>query len=169
MQLVIGRILRAHGVRGEVVVEITTDEPAARFVAGSVLVTDPAAAGPLSIEGLRPHQGRLIVAFDGVLDRDGADALRDVKLLVDSAEVTDPDDPDEFNDFQLVGLIVVDVAGEKLGEVLRVEHGPAAELLVVRLTDGRTGLVPFVKAIVASVDLDSRQVVLTPPEGLFDV
>jgi len=169
MQLVIGRIIRAHGIRGEVVVQVTTDEPATRYTAGATLATDPAAAGPLTIESVRPHQGRLIIAFDGVLDRDGAEALRGLRLCIDSGDVAPPTDPDEFLDFQLVGLTAVDRAGENLGEVVGVEHGPAADLLVLRRTDGGRALVPFVRAIVPTVDLDAGRVVLTPPEGLLDL
>jgi len=169
MQLVIGRIARPHGIRGEVVVEVTTDDPAARYVAGSALSTDPAGAGPLTIEAVRPHQGRLIVAFDGVLDRESADALRGVKLCVDSAELPPPEDPDEFHDFQLVGLAAVDPAGQPLGEVVGVQHGPAADLLVLRRPDGHRALVPFVRDIVPTVDLPAGRVVLTPPEGLLDL
>src|SRR5205814_1829188 len=124
VQLVVGQIVRPHGIRGEVVVEVTTDEPAARFTPGAALVTDPATAGPLTIEAVRPHQGRLIVAFEGVPDRDGADALRGVKLCVDSAEVPPPTDPDEYHDFQLVGLTAVALSGEALGDVVRVDHPP---------------------------------------------
>jgi 16S rRNA processing protein RimM len=205
MRLVVGQIVRPHGIRGEVVIEVTTDAPGDRFVAGSVLAADPVTAGGpggrpasptgtgvasggavgvpggpadgngrvrpegLLIEAVRPHQGRLIVAFEGVLDRDSADALRGIRLWVDSADVADPDDPDEFNDFQLIGLDAVDIAGQRLGEVVRIEHGPAADLLVVRLTDGRDALVPFVRAIVPTVDVTAGRVVLTPPEGLFDI
>jgi 16S rRNA processing protein RimM len=169
MQLVVGRIVRPHGIRGEVVVEVTTDEPANRYVAGSVLATEPASAGPLAIEAVRPHQGRLIVAFDGVLDRNGAEDLRGVRLCVDSAEVAPSEDPDEFHDFQLVGLAAVDQAGEALGEVVAVEHGPAADLLVLRRPGGGSALVPFVRAIVPTVDLAAGRLVLTPPEGLFDL
>ena len=169
MQLVIGRITRPHGIRGEVVVEVTTDEPGSRFVAGAVLVTDPVSAGPLTIEAVRPHQGRLIIAFDGVLDRTGAEKLRDVRFCVDSAELPPPSDPDEYHDFQLVGLRAVDVSGEPLGEVVGVEHGPAAELLVLARPSGGRALVPFVKAIVPSVDLAAGQVVLSPPAGLLDL
>jgi 16S rRNA processing protein RimM len=169
MQLVVGRIVRPHGIRGEVVVEVTTDEPASRYVPGSVLATEPASAGPLTIEAVRPHQGRLIVAFDGVLDRDRADELRGVRLWVDSADVAPSEDPDEFHDFQLVGLAAVDPAGEALGEVVGVEHGPAADLLVLRRPGGRSALVPFVKAIVPTVDLPAGRLVLTPPEGLLDL
>jgi 16S rRNA processing protein RimM len=169
LQLVIGRIVRPHGIRGEVVVEVTTDEPSARFFAGAVLATEPSSAGPLTVEAARPHQGRLIVAFDGVLDRTGAEALRDVRLCVDSADLPPPEDPDEYHDFQLVGLRAVAESGEALGEVVGVEHGPAADLLVLARPSGGRALVPFVKAIVPSVDLTAGRVVLTPPEGLLDL
>jgi 16S rRNA processing protein RimM len=169
MQLVVGRILRPHGVRGEVVVDIHTDSPAERFAAGSVLATDPAGAGPLTIDGVRPHQGRLLVTFEGVADRDVADHLRGVLLVVDSDNIPDPADPDEFHDHQLVGLRAETPEGEMLGEVLRIEHAPAADLLVLRLSDGREGLVPFVRAIVSEVDLPNGRVVMTPPNGLFDL
>ena len=169
MQLVVGRVLRPHGVRGEVVVEVRTDSPAERFVVGSVLDTDPAAAGPLTITEVRPHQGRLLVTFDTFADRDVADALRGVLLLVDSSVVKEPDDPDEFNDHQLVGLRAETADGVVLGEVVRIDHAPASDLLVLSLVDGRTGLVPFVRAIVPTVDIAGGRVVLTPPEGLFDL
>jgi 16S rRNA processing protein RimM len=189
MQLVVGRIIRPHGIRGEVVVEVTTDDPAARFAVGSELAVDspPARApgptrsnappiegvprneGVLRIEAVRPHQGRLIIAFDGIVDRDAAEELRGVRLWVDAAEVGEPEDPDEFNDFQLIGLDVVDVDGRRLGEVVRIEHGPAADLLVVRMTEGRDALVPFVRAIVPTVDVPGGRLVLTPPPGLLEL
>ncbi len=169
MQLVVGQVVRPHGVRGEVVVEVTTDEPATRYVPGTALATEPEAAGPLTIESVRPHQGRLIVAFDGVFDRDGAEALRGVRLCVDSADITLPEDPDEFHDFQLVGLAAVSPDGDDFGEVVGVQHGPAADLLVLRRPGGATALVPFVRAIVPPVDLGTRRIVITPPDGLFDL
>lgn len=169
MQLVIGQIVRPHGIRGEVVVEVTTDDPAARFAAGSQLATSGLGPEALRIEAVRPHQGRLIIAFEGVLDRDAAEELRGIRLCVDSAELGEPDDPDEFHDFQLIGLTVVDVDGVRLGEVVRVDHGPAADLLVVRLTEGRDALVPFVRAIVPTVDVPGGRIVLTPPPGLLEL
>jgi 16S rRNA processing protein RimM len=169
VQLVVGRVIRPHGVRGEVVVDVRTDDPDRRFVVGSVLQTDPAASGPLTIEAVRPHLGRLLITFEGVADRDVADALRDVLLCVESSDLPPLEDPDEFHDHQLVGLRAEDPDGAVLGEVVRVEHAPAGELLVVRLGDGRTGLVPFVSAIVPEVDLAGGRVVLTPPDGLFDL
>lgn len=168
MLLVVGQILRPHGIRGEVVVDVRTDEPAQRFAVGSVLVADPP-AGPLTVEAARPHQGRLIVAFDGVADRTLAEDLRGLVLYVDSADVPPSDDPDEFGDHELVGLAAVTPEGERLGEVERVEHAPACDLLVLRRLDGGTALVPFVKAMVPEVDLAAGRVVLTPPEGLLEL
>ena len=169
MQLVVGQIVRPHGVRGELVVDIRTDEPELRYAVGSVLDTDPATAGPLTIEAVRPHQGRLLVTFDGIADRDVADGLRGVLLCVDSETLPAPADPDEFHDHQLVGLTAYSRDGDELGEVIRVEHSPASDLLVVRLRDGRIGLVPFVAAMVPEVDVAAGRVVLTPPDGLFDL
>jgi 16S rRNA processing protein RimM len=169
MQLVVGRIVRPHGLRGEVVVDVRTDEPDRRYVVGTVLATDPTTAGPLTIEAVRPHQGRLLVTFGGVPDRDAADNLRGVLLCVDSDAVGEPEDPDEFHDQQLIGLRAESPVGEPIGEVVAVEHAPASDLLVVRRPDGRDALVPFVRAIVPEVDVAGGRVVLTPPDGLFDL
>jgi 16S rRNA processing protein RimM len=169
MLLVVGKIVRSHGVRGEVVVDVRTDEPQARFAGGSVLQTDPSDAGPLRVEESRPHLGRLLVTFSGVADRDYADTLRGVLLCVDSDDLPEPADPDEYNDHRLVGLRAETTAGEMLGEVVRIEHAPASDLLVLRLSDGRCALVPFVKAIVPEVDVAGGRVVLTPPDGLFEL
>ncbi|HEY2949286.1 MAG TPA: ribosome maturation factor RimM [Micromonosporaceae bacterium] len=179
--LIVGQVLRPHGVRGELVVDVRTDEPDARFAVGSVLLTEPAAsagaeaAAPvpvpasLTVEAVRPHQGRLLVTFDGVYDREVAERLRGLTLCVDSADVPEPEDPDEFNDHQLVGLSAVSPAGEVLGEVTGIDHAPASDLLVLRRPQGRTALVPFVKAIVPSVDLAAGRVVVDAPAGLLDL
>jgi len=179
MLLVVGVIVRPHGIHGELVVDVRTDEPGERFAAGRTLTTaravrgarvgDLAATGDLTIDAVRPHQGRLLITFEGIADRSVAEGLRGVLLCMDSAEVAPPTDPDEFLDHQLVGLAAVDEAGEKLGEVIRVEHAPASDLLHLRLPDGRTALVPFVRAIVPEVDLAGGRVVLTPPGGLLDL
>jgi 16S rRNA processing protein RimM len=169
MQLVVGRIIRPHGLTGEVVVDVRTDDPADRFVPGLVMVTDPGQAGPLTIERVRPHQGRLLVTFAEASDRDTADGLRGVLLCVDSADVPPPVDPDEYHDHQLVGLRVESADGERIGDIVAIEHAPASELLVVGRPDGRRALVPFVRAIVPEVDLAGGRVVVTPPDGLFDL
>jgi 16S rRNA processing protein RimM len=169
MLLTVGRIVRPHGVRGEVIVEISTDEPADRYAVGSTLVTDRPAPPALTVDAQRPHQGRLIVAFREVPDRDTAETLRGVLLHVDSDAVPPPADPDEFNDHQLVGLAVVDPAGDPVGELVRIDHAPAADLLVIARAGGRTALVPFTKAFVPEVDLAGGRVVIDPPPGLLDL
>ncbi|SBT37674.1 ribosome maturation factor RimM [Micromonospora narathiwatensis] len=183
MLLVVGRIGKPHGIRGEVTVEVRTDEPEARFAPGMVLRTVPGATrqaeqvepeayqvpAELTVEAARWHQGRMLVAFEGVLDRDVAEALRGTLIGVDSADVALPEDPEEFHDHQLVGLSVVTPAGERLGEVARIDHAPASDLLVLRRPEGRTALIPFVKAIVPEVDLAGGRVVVDPPAGLLDL
>ncbi|MEU7898502.1 ribosome maturation factor RimM [Nonomuraea sp. NPDC049152] len=166
MQLVVGRIGRPHGVRGEVTVEVRTDEPDLRFAAGSSLATEPAARGPLSVEGHRWHKGILLVRFEGVSSREAAEELRDTMLVIDSAEVTPSDDPDEFHDHQLIGLSVVTVEGEPVGEVTDVLHH-GQDLLVVRRAGADDALIPFVKALVPEVDVPGGRLVVDPPEGLL--
>jgi 16S rRNA processing protein RimM len=130
MQLVVGRITRPHGVRGEVSVEVRTDEPDRRFAVGRVLATDPPAAGPLTVESLRWHSGRLLIQFAGVADRNQADELRGTWLTLDSAEAGPSDDPDEFHDVELIGLAVVTTSGQPVGRVTDVRHF-GQDLLVI--------------------------------------
>jgi len=165
--VVVGRIGRPHGVRGEVTVAPSTDDPDARFAVGTRLVTDPAAKGPLTVTGFRRSGRMLVLGFDGFTDRDAAETLRGVALTVDVSTLPVPDDPDEYYDHQLVGLAVQDGAGTVLGEVVDVLHPPAAPVLTVRRPDGSEELVPFVSAIVPVVDLDAGRLVVDAPEGMF--
>jgi 16S rRNA processing protein RimM len=188
MLLVVGQIGKPHGIRGEVSVAVRTDEPEERFVAGAVFVTEvprdrrvstgPARSAPgveyrvpaeLTLESLRWHQGRVIAQFAGVPDRNVAEALRGVLLQVDSASVTTPADPDEFHDHQLVGLAVVSVGGDVLGEVDRIDHAPSSDLIVLRKVGGGTALIPFVSQMVPTVDLAGGRVLVDLPEGLLDL
>ena len=130
MQLVVGRITRPHGVRGEVSVEVRTDEPDRRFAVGRVLATDPAAVGPLTVESARWHSGRLLIRFAGVADRNRAEDLRGIWLTLDSAEAGPTGDPDEFHDHELIGLAVVTTSGEPVGRVTDVRHF-GQDLLVI--------------------------------------
>jgi 16S rRNA processing protein RimM len=168
VHVVIGRIRKAHGLRGEVSVEVRTDEPATRFATGSVLAADPAAAGPLTVAGARWHGGRLLLSFEGVADRDAAERLRGVLLLADVPATERPEDPDEFYDHQLAGLPVVTTSGGRVGVIAEVLHLPGQDLLAVLTDEGREVLVPFVAAMVPAVDLDARRVVVDPPAGLLD-
>jgi 16S rRNA processing protein RimM len=188
MLLVVGQIGKPHGIRGEVSVAVRTDEPEERFVAGAVFVTEvprdrrvsagPAGGAPgveykvpaeLRLESLRWHQGRVIAQFEGVHDRNVAEALRGVLLQVDSDSVAAPEDPDEFHDHQLVGLSVVTVGGDVLGEVDRIDHAPSSDLIVLRKAGGGTALIPFVSQMVPTVDLAGGRVLVDLPEGLLDL
>ena|SRR5487761_1433338 len=167
MQVTVGRIGRPHGVRGYVVVGVRTDEPELRFADGSRLDTDPAGLGPLTVVATRWHSGDLVVRFAGVNDRDAAAELRGAWLLVDSSTLTPSDDPDEFHDHELVGLSVRTADGTEVGVVEDVLHH-GQDLLAVR-AGPREILVPFVKAIVAEVDVPGGVVVIHPPPGLLDL
>jgi len=170
MQLVVGRITRPHGIRGELAVEVRTDDPELRLAPGEVLGTEPATAGPLTVAGMRWHSGRLLVRFADVDDRTVAESLRGTLLLVDSADLDDPQDPDSYRDHQLVGLTVIGPDGAAVGSVTDVLHH-GQDLLVVAGTGPRAGaeiLIPFVAAIVSDVDLQTGLVRINPPAGLLD-
>jgi 16S rRNA processing protein RimM len=166
--VVVGRIGRPQGVRGEVTVEVRTDDPEERFADGAVLLTEPPERGPLTVEHARDHSGRLVVLFAGVPDRGAAERLRDTLLQVDVRTLAPLDDPDEFHDWQLVGLAAVLADGTAVGAVADVLHLPHGDVLAVRRADGTEALVPFVRAIVPEVDVAGGRVVLDPPPGLLD-
>jgi 16S rRNA processing protein RimM len=168
VQLVVGRIGRPHGIRGEVTVEVRTDDPGARFAPGSALATDPADRGPLVVAAVRWHSGRLLVGFAEVADRTAAERLRGTTLLVDSDDLPPTGDPDEFYDHELVGLAAVSVDGGRLGSVAEVRHTGAQDLLVIRRPAGDEVLVPFVAEIVPEVDVAGGRVVVDPPPGLIE-
>ncbi|WP_419998233.1 ribosome maturation factor RimM [Streptomyces boninensis] len=167
MQLVVARIGRAHGIKGEVTVEVRTDEPELRLGPGAVLATDPASRGPLTIATGRVHSGRLLLRFDGVSDRTGAEELRNTLLIADVDPDETPEDPEEFYDHQLVDLDVVTADGTAVGRIEEIAHTPGQDLLVVKRPDDSEVLIPFVNEIVPEIDLEEQRVVITPPEGLL--
>jgi len=169
VQVVIGRIGKAHGIRGEVTVEVRTDDPEGRFATEAVLTTDRPERPSLVVERSRPHHGRLLVQFEGVPDRNAAELLRGILLSVDVSDDDEIDDPDEFYDHQLVGLSAVHVDGTAIGEVVDVVHLPASVLLALRTPEGREILVPFVVSIVPEVDLEASRVLVDPPPGLLEL
>jgi 16S rRNA processing protein RimM len=167
VQVVVARIGKAHGLRGEVTVQVLTGAPDERFVPGSTFVTEPAATGPLVLRSARDNNGILLLGFEHVEDRSGAEALRGTRLLADV--LADDDDEDTWYERDLVGLKAVTTGGNEIGEVTALESRPAQDLLVLRLTDGREARVPFVTAIVPEVDIEGGRVVLDPPPGLLDL
>jgi len=167
MRVVVGRIGRPHGIRGEVTVETRTDEPDERFAPGATLFVD-APVSSLVVQRAHWHSGRLLLHFEGVDDRSAAEALRGLLLHVDREPSEVPEDPEEFYDSALIGCSVAQLDGTALGEVCDVVHLPAQDLLVVRLADEREVMVPFVEAIVPTVDMAARHIVIDPPGGLLD-
>ncbi|MBW9205536.1 ribosome maturation factor RimM [Mumia sp. zg.B53] len=170
MEIVVGRIGRAHGIRGEVSIDLTTDEPERRFAPGSSVVLRPRSGGAdqsMSIRSTRPHQGRLLVMFDAVPDRTAAEALRGAQIIADVDETERPDDPEEFYDHQLEGLRVLS-GGVERGTVNQVLHLPGQDMLAVERLDGTEVLVPFVAALVPEVDLEAGVVQVTEVAGLLD-
>ncbi|MFJ4857644.1 MULTISPECIES: ribosome maturation factor RimM [unclassified Streptomyces] len=168
MQLVVARIGRAHGIKGEVTVEVRTDEPELRLGPGAVLATEPASTGPLTIETGRVHSGRLLLRFEGVRDRTAAEALRNTLLIseVDPDEL--PEDPEEFYDHQLMDLDVVLADGTEIGRITEITHLPSQDLFIVERPDGTEVMIPFVEEIVSEIDLEEQRAVITPPPGLID-
>jgi 16S rRNA processing protein RimM len=171
--VVVGRVGRPHGVRGLATVEVRTDDPDLRFAPGQVLITDPPERGPLTVTGKKWHSGTLLLQLAGpdgaVYDvREAVETLRNTLLLVPVADLPEIEDPDSFYDHQLVGLAARLTDGSVLGEVTAVVH-EAQDLLVIRRADAPEALVPFVSAIVPTVDLDGGFVVVDPPEGLLEL
>ncbi|MFI1709958.1 ribosome maturation factor RimM [Streptomyces griseoruber] len=168
MQLVVARVGRAHGIKGEVTVEVRTDEPELRLAPGAVLATDPAAAGPLTIETGRVHSGRLLLRFEGVRDRNGAEALRNTLLIAEIDPEQLPEEEDEYYDHQLIDLDVVTEDGTEVGRITEISHLPSQDLFIVERPDGTEAMIPFVSEIVVEIDLEEQRAVIAPPPGLID-
>lgn len=172
MELVVGRVAKAHGITGEVVVDVRTDDPDGRFVRGKTLRGRASRGGSereYTIESVREHAGRLLVRLAGVVGRDAADALRGMLFLVDSDDLPPITEPDEFYDHQLEGLRVRTVTGDDVGTIAEVLHTAAGELLSVKAAEGPEILIPFVSAIVTSVSLADGVVEIDPPDGLLNI
>jgi 16S rRNA processing protein RimM len=175
-EVVVGRIGRAHGVKGEVSVELRTDEPERRYAEGAVLRTrtaqgvapsEPGHPAQLTVLRTRWHQSRLLVTFAEVPDRTAAESVRGLTLVTDVDAAETPEDPEEFYDHQLVGLTMVTTRGVEVGKVTEVLHSAGQDLLAVRTDDDREVLVPFVSALVPVVDLAAGRVQVADRPGLL--
>lgn len=170
MDVVIARIGKAHGLRGEVALNISTDQPAERLAVGTVLRAEGREGErELTIASHRTQQGRWYVRFAEVSDRTGAESLRGLALRteIDTAEEA-AEDPDAWYPAELTGLTVRHVDGRELGTVTGLEHYPAQDLLIVRGVDGRRVMLPFVGELVPEVDTEAGVVLADPPGGLFE-
>ena len=169
-QLLVGRIAKAHGIGGELAVDVHTDAPDERFVPGAVLTARlrDRSVRTLTVSTVRAHSGRLLIRFEEVPDRTVAEGMRGVQLLVDAADLPPSEDPDAFYDHELEGLAAVLEDGTEIGKVREIARSPGGELLVLDLVeDGGEALIPFVREIVPEVDVAGGRVVLAPPEGLL--
>lgn len=170
MLLTVGRIGRVHGIRGEVTVEVLTDSPEERFYSGATLLTQPSREGGLTVASARWHNSTLLLSFEGFLDRNAGETLRNVQLL---AEVDlDDVDEDEYHIQQLIGLKVFLLSdtqvNNEIGVVSGVITGVAQDLLEVTKSNGSEFLIPFVKVLVPTVDIAGGRIVIDPPGGLID-
>ena len=168
---VVARIGKPHGIRGEVTVQLHTDDPAGRFIPGRVLPTraasDSGTPKTLTVRSARDHNGTWLLGFEEIPDRTGAEGLRGALLLLpaDAPEVED----DAWYAQDLVGLRAERPDGRLIGTVTGLVVGAAQDRLVLDLASGGTAEVPFVRALVPVVDVPGGRVVIDPPEGLLEL
>lgn len=173
-QLRIGRLVKAHGLKGAFKLELYTDDPDGRFVPGAEFTLQVPDSSPwhgktVTVREFRWMNSHPVVFFEGVDDRNAADELVRAILWVDhdtAADEAAPED-DAWYDHQLTGLDVVR-DGQTVGRIVRVDHLPAQDLLIVKTTAGTEVMVPFVAAIVPEVGVAAGRVIVTPPAGLFE-
>ena len=168
----VGRLVKAHGLKGAFKLELYTDSPEQRFATGAVLdlqvpETSPWFGKKVEVAELRFYNSMPVLFLKDIVDRNTAETLVKAILLVNADLADLPEEEDAWFDHQLVGLKVLR-DGIEVGEVVRVEHFPAQDLLVVKTATVDEVLVPFVKAIVPVVDMKARTLVVTPPIGLFE-
>lgn len=169
-QLRVGRLTKAHGLKGALKLELFTDDPSRRFTPGAQFTLQVPTSSPwhgktLTLAELRWYNSQPVGFFEGVVDRMAAETLVKAILWIDK-DADEAAEPDAWYDFQLVGLRALR-DGVEVGTVVRVEHFPAQDLLVIN-TGEREVLVPFVSAIVPAVDIEAGTVTMTPPVGLFE-
>ena len=165
VEVVIGRVGRAHGIRGEVSIDLRTDEPGRRFFPGAKVKLE--SGRELTVEKTTWQRGRLLVTLAGYPDRTAVETLTGELLTtrVKASEI--PSDKDEYFDRQLVGMKVLDHEGEICGTVLEVLHMPSQDVLEVETATG-SRLVPFVKALVPVVDMEAGTLQLADVKGLLE-
>ena len=164
MQLVVGRIGRAHGVLGEATIEVRTDVPEQRFIVGGKLTTN--SGQELTIKSARWHNQILLLSFEGINNRDQIESLKDelISSEVDFSNLA----PGEYHYQQLLGAKVFLQTGELVGNVTEIVALPGQDLLAVDHL-GREVLIPMVKAIITNIDIANKKIEINPPEGLLDV
>ena len=168
MQLQVARIGKPHGIRGEVTVQVLTDAPGDRFVPGTEFVVEPASAGPLTVSSARWNKDILLLGFEEIETRNDAETLRGAKLFIETEELDEDDDDEGWYEHELVGL-EARVGSRVVGKVAALNTMPVQDLLVVTTPGGEEILIPFVEQIVPEVNVAEGFVLLTPPDGLFEL
>lgn len=170
--VVVARIGKPHALRGEVTVQLHTDDPESRFLPGVVFETraEPGSGVPrqLTLATTRVHRGIWLLGFEGIPDRTGAESLRNTRLLLSEETVAEDEDEGWYEE-DLVGLTARTPDDAVIGEVIALELGAAQDRLVLRRPDGEEILVPFVEAIVPEVDPEAGRIVVDAPPGLLDL
>jgi 16S rRNA processing protein RimM len=167
----VGRLLKAHGLKGAIKLELYTDDPALRFVPGSVYTLQVPDESPwvgktVTLKELKWYNDQAVVFLEGIDDRDAAESLVKAILWIDEDQDSRPIEEDAWYDYQLIGL-TVRRNGHAVGAISRVDHFPAQDLLIIDTGDSEV-LVPFVKAIVTGVDIEAGTMDIDPPIGLFE-
>jgi 16S rRNA processing protein RimM len=170
-QLRVGRLTKAHGLKGAIKIELFTDDPARRFTPGATFTLQVPTSSPwhgksLELIELKFYNSHPVAFFKDVPDRTAAESLVKAILWVDHDMAEVSQEEDAWFDHQLVGLAVVR-DGVRVGTVSQIDHFPAQDLLTVATESGDV-LVPFVKAIVSTVDIAAGTLTVTPPAGLFE-
>jgi 16S rRNA processing protein RimM len=166
LNTIVGVIGRPHGVRGEVAVELRTDEPERRFAPGQILLEE-GGTRHFTVRSVRDHSGRLLVSFAELVDRASAEEVRGTLLTAAVEPDERPTETDEFYDRQLIGLRATTPDGVELGKVQSVLHLPAQDVLEIETAAGPR-LVPFVEALVPDVDLEAGRLTVVDLTGLLD-
>ncbi len=176
--MLVARVGKPHGLRGEVTVQLHTDDPDRRLAVNATLACEPSDRGPLTVATVRVHQGRHLVGFESVTDREGAEVLRNTRLYIPALDSSGArtrgddapsQDVDEYYEDELVGMKVLLLTGETIGTVSALHTRSAQDLIEIARVNGGTALVPFVAALIPNVDSARREVVIDPPEGLLDM
>jgi 16S rRNA processing protein RimM len=166
MRLQVARIGKPHGIRGEVTVQVLTDAPQDRFVPGVVFEIEHPGIKTLTVEGARWNKEILLLAFEEILDRNVAETMRGAKLFIETEDTED--EGEGWYEHELVDL-EARVGDKVIGKVTALRTGNVQDLLVVKSTDGDEVYVPFVESIVPEVNIEGGYILMTPPDGLFDI
>jgi 16S rRNA processing protein RimM len=162
----VAKVGAAHGVRGEVRLYAYTDDPLGLNRYGEL--EDESGARRFRIVSLRSAKDHLVARFEGIADREAAAKLTHLELYVPRARLPAQQEAGRFYHADLIGLAADTKSGERLGEVIGVQNYGGGDLLEIRRTDGRTGLLPFADPYVPEIDVPRGRIVVDPPAGLFD-